>query len=293
MKIQGSIVALVTPMKGDGSIDWLALESLLEWHISEGTNAVVSVGTTGESPTLAIDEHLDVIRRTIDVVAGRIPVIAGTGANCTREACELTTAAAKSGANATLQVVPYYNKPTQEGMFQHFSKIASSVDIPVILYNVPGRTVADLLPETIARLALVPNIIGVKEATGDMERARRIRNLCPDDFQLFSGDDPTALECFRCGASGDISVTANVAPALMSQMCAAAISGRIDEAARLDERLQPLHHALFVEPNPIPTKWALAEMGKIEAGIRLPLTELSATGVSKLRPVLQQMGLID
>lgn len=279
-------------MHADGEIDWASLDRLIEWHVQEGTHALVSVGTTGESPTLSVNEHLRVIEHTIKRVKGRIPVIAGTGANSTREAIELTEAARLAGADASLQVVPYYNKPTQEGLFRHFETIANCCDIPILLYNVPARTVADILPETVARLAEVENIIGIKEATGDLARAKQVLDLCPDDFLVFSGDDPTAAEMMLMGACGDISVTANVVPAKMAALCEAALAMDVEKTRALDMELQALNKALFTEPNPIPVKWALAEMGLIEHGIRLPLTPLSAEGQAQLYPVLTDMGLI-
>lgn len=290
--IQGSIVALVTPMSANGDIDWVSLDALINWHIDSGTDGIVSVGTTGESPTLSVDEHLSVIERTVQIVAGRVPVIAGTGANSTSEAIHLTSSALRLGADASLQVVPYYNKPTQEGLYQHFKAIAEAVAIPLILYNVPGRTVADMLPETVARLAKIPNIIGIKEATGDLQRGQQVLDICPDDFIVLSGDDPTAAEFMLMGAKGDISVTANVAPAEMAAICAAARTGDAETARKLDGELQALHNALFVEPNPIPVKWAMYIMGRTPAGIRLPLTPFSEDGRAILQPVMQNMGLI-
>lgn len=289
---QGSIVALITPMFADGEIDWAALESLIEWHIESGTHGIVAVGTSGESPTLSIDENLQVVKRTVQIVAGRVPVIAGTGANSTSEAVHMTVAARGFGADASLQVVPYYNKPTQEGMYQHFKTIAENAAIPIILYNVPGRTGADMLPETVARLAQISNIVGIKEATGDLQRAREVLNICPDDFIVLSGDDPTACEFMLMGGRGDISVTANVVPAQMAALCSAAIAGDSETARALDSELQPLHNAIFVEPNPIPVKWAVQAIGRAQSGIRLPLTPLSDTGCAQLQPVMQKMGLI-
>lgn len=288
----GSLVALITPMAPSGEIDWQSLESLVRWHLESGTNGIVAVGTTGESPTLSVEEHLGVIRRVIDIVDGQIPVIAGTGANSTSEAIHLTSSALSLGADASLQVVPYYNKPTQEGMYQHFKAIAEAVDIPIILYNVPGRTVADMLPETVARLAEIPNIVGIKEATGDLERGKAVLDICPNDFIVLSGDDPTAADFMLMGAKGDISVTANLVPSEMAALCAAAIAGDGQLTRTIDAKLQPLHNAIFVEPNPIPVKWALKAMGKCAEGIRLPLTEFSEDGRTKLRPIMQNMGLI-
>jgi 4-hydroxy-tetrahydrodipicolinate synthase len=290
--IQGSIVALVTPMSANGDIDWVSLDALINWHIDSGTDGIVAVGTTGESPTLSVNEHLSVIERAVQVVAGRVPVIAGTGANSTSEAVHLTSSALRLGADASLQVVPYYNKPTQEGLYQHFKAIAEAVPIPVLLYNVPGRTVADMLPETVARLAEVSNIIGIKEATGDLQRGQQVLDICPDDFIVLSGDDPTAAEFMLMGAKGDISVTANVAPREMAALCAAARAGDAETARRLDSDLQALHNALFVEPNPIPVKWAMYIMGRTPSGIRLPLTLFSEDGRATLQPVMQNMGLI-
>lgn len=289
---QGSIVALITPMFANGEIDWAALESLIEWHIESGTHGIVAVGTSGESPTLSIDENLQVVQRTVQIVAGRVPVIAGTGANSTSEAVHMTVAALGFGADASLQVVPYYNKPTQEGMYQHFKTIAENAAIPIILYNVPGRTGADMLPETVARLAQISNIVGIKEATGDLQRAREVLDICPNDFVVLSGDDPTACEFMLMGGRGDISVTANVVPAQMAALCAAAIAGDIETARALDSELQSLHNALFVEPNPIPVKWAVQAIGRAQPGIRLPLTPLSDQGCAQLQPVMQKMGLI-
>ena len=273
--IEGSMVALVTPMHADGQIDWQSLQELVDWHIQEGTSAIVAVGTTGESATLTVDEHCEVIRRVVDQVNRKIPVIAGTGANSTQEAIELTQAARSAAADACLLVTPYYNKPTQEGLFLHHKAIAEAVAIPQILYNVPGRTACDMLPETVARLSVVPNIIGIKEATGQVERGRAIRSLCPSDFLLFSGDDQTFVELIAVGARGNISVTANVAPGRMSRICKSAMAGNLDEAHRQNQPLSGLHNALFTESNPIPVKWALHRMGRIPPGIRLPLTPLS------------------
>lgn len=273
--LHGSMVALVTPMKVDTSLDWDALHKLVEWHIEQGTHAIVAVGTTGESPTVTMGENIEIIRRVVDQVNGRVPVIAGTGANSTAEAVELTAAAKNAKADACLLVTPYYNKPTQEGMFRHFEHIAKNVAIPQLLYNVPARTGVDLLPETVGRLALVDNIIGIKEATGDMRRASQVLESTPDDFLLISGDDETALALMALGGHGEISVTANVAPAAVAQMCELVLRGEIEEARAIDATLLPLHKALFVEANPIPVKWAVAQLGLMEAGIRLPLTPLS------------------
>ncbi len=289
---RGSMVALVTPMLEDGALDWQALAALVEWHIDQGSHAIVAVGTTGESPTLNVEEHMEVIHRVVSQVAGRIPVVAGTGANSTSEAIEWTQMAKDRGADACLLVAPYYNKPTQEGLFLHHQTIAKAVDIPQILYNVPGRTAVDLLPETVARLSEVDNIIGIKEATGSMDRLRAIQALVPQDFLLLSGDDETAREFMELGGHGEISVTANVAPAAMAKMCEAAIAGDTELAKGLDEALLPLHQALFLEANPIPVKWALWKMGKIGKGIRLPLTELSEPHHSSVLNALVSAGCL-
>ena len=289
--IRGSIVALVTPMLPDGSVDDAALVRLVDWHVERGTDAIVSVGTTGESATLDEDEHCSAIARTVELAAGRIPVIAGTGANSTTEAITLTRCAKAAGADACLLVTPYYNKPTQEGLYLHHKAIAEAVDIPQILYNVPGRTAVDMLPETVARLAGVPNIVGIKEATGDLARISRIRELAGPDFAIYSGDDATAREAMLLGADGDVSVTANVAPAIMHQMCAAALAGDAQRAAELDAAVSGLHKALFVESNPIPVKWALVWMGMIDKGIRLPLTWLTPASEAPVIAALQQAGI--
>ncbi len=291
--IAGSMVALVTPMDAEGGLDWQALDKLVKFHLQEGTDAIVAVGTSGESATLNVQEHVEVIRRVVELVGGRIPVIAGTGANCTREAIELTQNARNVGADACLLVTPYYNKPTQEGLYQHFKKIAETVDIPQILYNVPGRTVCDMQPETVARLSRIDNIIGIKEATGDIERGRQVIAACPDDFLVYSGDDATAFELMLNGGKGNISVTANVAPRLMKELCDLAMAGKAEEARALNERLMPLHNAMFVESNPIPVKWALHEMGLIDAGIRLPLTVLSESCHETVRQAMRQTGILN
>ncbi len=288
----GSMVALVTPMFSDGGIDYDSLGSLLEWHIAEGTQAVIAVGTTGESATLDETEHCEVIRRVVDMVAGRIPVIAGTGANSTSEAISLTRCAKDAGADAALLVTPYYNKPTQEGLYLHHKAIADAVDLPQILYNVPGRTACDMLPETIARLAKVANIVGVKEATGDLSRLVQIKELVAADFDIYSGDDATGCEFMLSGGHGVISVTNNVAPAAMRKMCDAAIAGQRELAENIDKPLQGLHSNLFLESNPIPVKWAVAEMGKIQQGIRLPLTWLSDEYHEPLRNAMKQAGAL-
>ncbi|MDH0892829.1 MULTISPECIES: 4-hydroxy-tetrahydrodipicolinate synthase [unclassified Pseudomonas] len=290
--ISGSMVALVTPMDAQGGLDWAGLSKLVDFHLQEGTNAIVAVGTTGESATLDVDEHVEVIRRVVDQVAGRIPVIAGTGANSTREAIELTQNAKSVGADACLLVTPYYNKPTQEGLYQHFRHIAESVAIPQILYNVPGRTACDMLPETVERLSKVANIIGIKEATGDLQRGQEILDRVSSDFLVYSGDDPTAVELMLIGGKGNISVTANVAPRAMADLCAAAMNGDAAAARAINERLMPLHKNLFIESNPIPVKWALHEMGLMQDGIRLPLTWLSPRCHEPLRQAMRQSGVL-
>ncbi|MDG9930835.1 MULTISPECIES: 4-hydroxy-tetrahydrodipicolinate synthase [unclassified Pseudomonas] len=290
--ISGSMVALVTPMDAQGGLDWAGLSKLVDFHLQEGTNAIVAVGTTGESATLDVDEHVEVIRRVVDQVAGRIPVIAGTGANSTREAIELTQNAKSVGADACLLVTPYYNKPTQEGLYQHFRHIAESVAIPQILYNVPGRTACDMLPETVERLSKVANIIGIKEATGDLQRGQEILDRVGSDFLVYSGDDPTAVELMLIGGKGNISVTANVAPRAMADLCAAAMNGDAAAARAINERLMPLHKNLFIESNPIPVKWALHEMGLMQDGIRLPLTWLSPRCHEPLRQAMRQSGVL-
>ncbi|MGB5485895.1 MAG: 4-hydroxy-tetrahydrodipicolinate synthase, partial [Lysobacterales bacterium] len=273
--IGGSIVALVTPMFDDDSIDWESMDTLLEMHIREGTGAIVSVGTTGESATLSVKEHCAVIAHTVKKVDGAIPVIAGTGANSTIEAIELTAAAKADGADACLLVTPYYNKPTQEGLYQHHKCIAEAVSIPQILYNVPGRTGVDMLPATVGRLAEIENIIGIKEATGDLQRGREVLDVCAGKMAVYSGDDETAAELILMGAKGNISVTANVAPALMAELCRLALAGDKEQTRALNARLLPLSKALFQESNPIPVKWALARRGMIGDHLRLPLTELA------------------
>ncbi|MDG2501232.1 MAG: 4-hydroxy-tetrahydrodipicolinate synthase [Porticoccaceae bacterium] len=274
--IRGSIVALVTPMhSGSLDVDWGALKKLVEWHVEQGTSSIVAVGTTGESATLDVSEHSAVIGAVVEQVAGRIPVIAGTGANSTREAIELTKAAKEAGADACLLVTPYYNKPTQEGLYLHHKAIAEAVAIDQILYNVPGRTACDMQVETVLRLSAIENIVGIKEATGNLERAQQLIAECPADFAVYSGDDHTARELMLLGGSGDISVTANVAPKLMSEMCAAALAGDSALAGELDAQLLALHDAMFVEANPIPVKWAVSQLGLMENSLRLPMTALS------------------
>ena len=290
--VSGSLVAIVTPMSEAGALDLDALRRLVEWHIAEGTDGIVIVGTTGESPTVTFDEHCLLIRTAVEQAAGRVPVIAGTGANSTIEAIELTECAKAAGAYAGLSVVPYYNKPTQEGLYQHYKKIAEAVDLPLILYNVPGRTVADLSNDTTLRLAEVPGIIGVKDATGSMERAGDLLRRAPQNFALYSGDDASAMPFMLLGGHGVISVTANVAPKLMHAMCVAAREGNLARARELNDMLLPLHSKLFVEANPIPVKWACAELGLMPSGLRLPLTPLSTSQHEILRGALRHAGLI-
>ncbi len=290
--ITGSLVALVTPMLDDGALDWKRLHDLVEFHIKEGTDGIVAVGTTGESATLNVDEHCEVIRSVVKQVAGRVPVIAGTGANSTQEAVQLTRTASELGADACLLVTPYYNKPTQEGLYLHFKTIADAVDVPQILYNVPGRTAVDMLPATVARLSGHKNIAGIKEATGILERGTEIREFCGDDFAIYSGDDGTGMELMLQGANGVISVTNNIAPRLMHEMCVAAIAGDRASAEQINSKLDILHQTLFVEANPIPVKWALAEMGHVGYGIRLPLTKLSEEFEPVIRDALTQAELI-
>ncbi|HJN51561.1 MAG: 4-hydroxy-tetrahydrodipicolinate synthase [Pseudomonadales bacterium] len=289
--ISGSIVALVTPMQEDGSLDWDSLDALVDWHIAMGTNGIVPVGTTGESATVDVKEHAQIIKRVVNQVNGRLPVIAGTGANATLEAIELTQMARDAGADACLLVTPYYNKPTQEGLYQHYKLVAETVDIPQILYNVPGRTACDMLAETVARLSALKNVIGIKEATGDVNRTLDILELCESDVVVYSGDDATAVDLILNGARGTISVTANVAPDQMAEVCQVALAGDADRANDLNSKLMGLHKGLFVESNPIPVKWALHQMGKIGKGIRLPLTELSGQYHDIVRDALAQAGI--
>lgn len=285
---QGSMVALVTPMQSDGSVDDNALSQLIDFHVKNGTDAIIAVGTTGESATLDEHEHCALVKRIVELAAGRVPIIAGTGANSTTEAITLTKCAKEAGADACLLVTPYYNKPTQEGLYLHHKAIAEAVDIPQILYNVPGRTAVDMLPETVERLAKVPNIVGIKEATGDISRITDIISRCGHDFDVYSGDDATAMEAILAGAKGDISVTANIAPAEMHEMCIAALEGQREKAAAINENLMGLHENLFLEANPIPVKWALFEMGLIPIGIRLPLTVFSEKHHGALRQAMRQ-----
>ncbi|GHT93688.1 4-hydroxy-tetrahydrodipicolinate synthase [Betaproteobacteria bacterium] len=289
--ITGSIVALVTPLHEDGSLDLPRLRSLIDWHIGEGTDAIVMVGTTGESPTVSVSEHCELIRVAVEHAAGRIPVIAGTGANSTAEAVELARQAKEFGADAHLSVVPYYNKPTQEGLFRHFSTIAAAVELPLILYNVPGRTVADLSNDTVLRLAAVPNIVGIKDATGSIERASDLIARAPQGFALYSGDDMSAAAFILLGGHGTVSVTANVAPRAMHELCAAALAGNAREARAINARLLGLHKQLFCEANPIPVKWAVERLGRIGAGIRLPLTPLSAVFHEHVLAAIRQAGI--
>jgi 4-hydroxy-tetrahydrodipicolinate synthase len=289
--IKGSIVAIVTPMFEDGSLDREGLRKLIDWHIAEGTDALVIVGTTGESATVDPQEHGELIKLAVDHSAGRIPVIAGTGGNSTAEAIALTRHAKEVGADASLQVVPYYNRPTQEGMYRHFKAIAEAVDLPVILYNVPGRTVADMSNETVVRLAAVDNIVGLKDATGNIGRGIELIKAVPSDFAVYSGDDPTAMALMFCGGAGNISVTANVAPRDMHDLCVAAMAGDIARAIAINNRVLGLHAKLFVEPNPVPVKWALAEMGLIPTGMRLPLAPLSAQFHDTVRSALREAGI--
>jgi len=290
--IKGSIVAIITPMFEDGSIDWDSYRQLIDWHIESGTDAIVAVGTTGESPTVDHEENCKLIEEAVRHAAGRIPVIAGTGSNATQEALELTQFASKVGAVASLQVVPYYNKPTQEGMYQHFKTIADKGGLPVILYNVPGRTVADLSNDTVLRLAQVPGVIGLKDATGDIPRVSDLLARLPGDFAVYSGNDDSALALIAMGGHGVISVTANIAPAAMAQLCRAAFEGRWSDALAINRRLLPLHLKLFVEANPSPAKWALQQMGRIKSGIRLPLLPLSEGYHATVRDALKQSGVL-
>ena len=290
--ILGSIVALITPMHDDGSVDYDALRRLIDWHIAEGTDCIGVVGTTGESPTVSVDEHCEIIRVAVEQAAGRVPIMAGAGANSTREAIELSEFAKKVGADCTLQVVPYYNKPTQEGIYQHFKAIAEAVDIPQMLYNVPGRTVADMQPETALRLAQVPGVIGIKEATGNLERAAWLIKQAPKGFRIYSGDDPTAVALMLLGGHGNVSVTANVAPKAMHQLCKAAMAGDTKRAVELHMQLLPLHKHLFVEPNPIPVKWALTRMGKAGGALRLPLTPLGESAQATVEAALRDSGVL-
>ena len=290
--IRGSIVALITPMLDSGAVDYPALRRLIDWHIQEGTDCICVVGTTGESPTVTVEEHCEIIRVSVQQAASRVPIMAGCGANSTKEAIELAEFAKSVGANCQLQVVPYYNRPTQEGLFQHFSAIARAVDLPMVLYNVPGRTVADMAHETVLRLAQVPGIVGIKEATGNIERAQWLIKDAPAGFAIYSGDDPTAVALMLCGGDGNVSVTANIAPKLMHELCVAALAGDTRAAMQIQNRLLPLHKGLFVEANPIPVKWAASQMGLCGPALRLPLTPLSDSLRPTLQGLLQSTGLV-
>lgn len=290
--IVGSIVALVTPMDADGRVDYAALRALIDWHIAEGTDCIGVVGTTGESPTVSMDENCEIIRVAVEHTAGRVPVMAGTGANSTAEAITLTRYAQQVGADCHLSVVPYYNKPSQEGLYQHFKAVAEAVDLPMVLYNVPGRTVADLLPETALRLAQLPGIIGIKEATGNIERACQLIRSAPQGFAVYSGDDGTAVALMLLGGQGNVSVTANVAPRLMRTLCAAAVAGDVATARRLHLQLLPLHRQLFCEPSPAPVKWALAQLGRCTPVVRLPLVSLTDAGQALVGAALRESGVL-
>ena len=291
--ITGSIVALVTPMQDDGSVDYPALRKLIDWHIAEGTDCIGVVGTTGESPTVDVEEHQEIIRVSVEQAKGRVPIMAGCGANSTAEAISLARYAKKVGADCQLQVVPYYNKPTQEGQYQHFKAIAEAVaDLPMVLYNVPGRSVADMQHDTVLRLAEVPGIVGIKEATGNIERAQWLIRDVPKGFAVYSGDDPTAVALMLCGGQGNISVTANVAPRLMHELCVAAIAGDVKKAMEIQLKLMPVHKQLFVEANPIPVKWAMARMGLIGGAMRLPMTPLSSANEPVVEQALRASGLL-
>jgi len=290
--IVGSIVALVTPMHEDGSVDYDALKALIDWHIAEGTDCIGVVGTTGESATVDVEEHCEIIRVAVEHAKGRVPILAGAGANSTAEAISLSKYAKEVGADCTLQVVPYYNKPSQEGIYRHFRAIAEAVDIPVMLYNVPGRTVADMQPETVLRLTEVPGIFGIKEATGSIERAAWLLKQVPSSFSVYSGDDSTAIALMLLGGKGNVSVTANVAPRLMHELCMAAIAGDIAKAREIHFRLLPLHKQLFCESSPAPTKWALSQMGRCRNVLRLPIVELSAAGQATVDKALRESGIL-
>jgi 4-hydroxy-tetrahydrodipicolinate synthase len=290
--ITGSIVALVTPMHEDGSVDYGTLRSLMDWHIAEGTDCIGVVGTTGESPTVSVEEHCEIIRVAVEHARGRVPIMAGAGGNSTREAIELTRFAKQVGADCVLSVVPYYNTPSQEGIYQHFKAIAEAVDTPIVLYNVPGRTVADMQPETTLRLAQLPGIVAVKEATGNIERAAWLIKHAPPGFSVYSGDDPTAIALMLLGGHGNVSVTANVAPRAMHDLCVAAMAGKVREATAIHMRLLPLHKHLFTEPSPAPTKWALSQLGRCKNTLRLPLLPLTPTGVATVGAALREAGLL-
>lgn len=292
--LRGSIVALVTPMHEDGSVDYPALRQLVDWHVDEGTDCIAVVGTTGESPTVSVEEHCQIIRVTVEQAAGRVPVMAGCGGNSTAEAIALAQFAREVGADCQLQVVPYYNKPGQEGQYRHFKAIAeASGDLPIVLYNVPGRTVADMQHGTVLRLAQVPGIIGIKEATGNLERAQWLIREAPEGFAVYSGDDATAVALMLCGGHGNVSVTANVAPKLMRQLCAAALAGDVGTAMAIQRRLLPVHRQMFIEANPIPVKWALSRMGRCGGTLRLPMTGLEAGNQAGMEAALREAGLLD
>jgi len=290
--IVGSIVALVTPMQEDGSVDYPGRRALIDWHIAEGTDCIGVVGTTGESPTVSVEEHCEIIRVSVQHAAGRVPIMAGAGANSTREAIELTRFSQEVGADCTLQVVPYYNKPSQEGIYQHFKAIAEAVDLPVVLYNVPGRTVADMQPETALRLAQVPGVVGIKEASGNIERAAQLVKQAPEHFKIYSGDDGTAIALMLLGGHGNVSVTANVAPRLMHELCMAAIAGDVAQARAIHFRLLSLHKQLFCEPSPAPAKWALSRLGHCRPTVRLPITALTPAGQLLVDAAMQDAGLL-
>lgn len=291
-QIRGSIVALITPMLADGSVDYPALRNLIDWHIAEGTDCICVVGTTGESPTVTVKEHCEIIRVAVEQAKKRVPIMAGCGANSTAEAIELAQYAKQVGADCQLQVVPYYNKPTQEGLYQHFKAIAEAVDLPMVLYNVPGRTVADMHHDTVLRLAQVPGIIGIKEATGNIERAQWLIKEAPEGFAIYSGDDGTAVALMLCGGDGNVSVTANIAPRLMHELCVAALAGDCKKAMAIQNRLLPVHKNLFVEANPIPVKWAASRMGLCTTAIRLPLTPFAEAARPALEQAMKSSGLI-
>lgn len=291
-QITGSIVALVTPMLDDGSVDYPALRKLIDWHIVEGTDCIGVVGTTGESPTVNVQEHCEIIRVAVEQAAGRVPIMAGCGANCTAEAIELTQFAKKVGADCQLQVVPYYNKPTQEGQYLHFKAIAEAVDLPMVLYNVPGRAVADMAHDTVLRLAQVPGIVGIKEATGQIDRAQWLIREAPKGFAIYSGDDPTAVALMLCGGHGNVSVTANIAPRLMHELCVAAMAGDTKRAMEIQFKLLPLHKNLFIEANPIPIKWAVARLKLCGGTLRLPMTPLTPANEAALESALRASGLL-
>ncbi|MDB5919582.1 MAG: 4-hydroxy-tetrahydrodipicolinate synthase [Massilia sp.] len=290
--IKGSIVAIVTPMHEDGSLDYPGLRKLIDWHVAEGTDGIVIVGTTGESATVSVQEHCELIKLAVEHAKGRIPIIAGTGGNSTDETIVLTRFAKDAGADAALLVVPYYNRPTQEGMYRHFKAIAEAVDLPIILYNVPGRTVADMSNETVLRLAAIPNIVGLKDATGNIGRGAELLRLAPKSFAVYSGDDPTAMSLMFMGGAGNISVTANVAPRAMHELCVAAMAGDVAKAVAINNKVIPLHAKLFVEPNPVPVKWAMAEIGLMPAGLRLPLAPLADEFHDTVRAALREAGVL-